>query len=91
MFADDVDGALLRGGKVAQRVLCVGEAAGDADGEEGRVVVDDIGVGEGGEVGGGAYIHTVKARVSANQRGEREGIAMLFRGRRWADRLRIVC
>lgn len=54
VFADDVDGALLRGGEVAQRVLCVGEAASEADGEEGGVVVDDVGVGEGGEVGGGA-------------------------------------
>ena len=54
MLADDVDGAFLAGCEVAQRVLGVGEAAREADGEEGRVVVDDVGVGEGGEVRGGA-------------------------------------
>ena len=54
MLADDVDGAFLRGREVAQRVFGVGEAAREADGEEGGVVVHDVGVGEGGEVGGGA-------------------------------------
>lgn len=51
VFADDVDGAFFGRFKVAQRVLGVGEAAREADGEEGWVVVDDHGVGEGGEVG----------------------------------------
>ena len=55
MFADDVDGAFFRRGEVAEGVLGVGEAAGEADDEEGWVVVDDLGVGEGGEVGGGAW------------------------------------
>ena len=48
MFADDIDGAFSRRGEVAQRVLCVGEAACEADGEEGRVVVDGVEVGIGG-------------------------------------------
>lgn len=38
-----------------QGVFCVGEAPREADGEEGRVVVYDLGVGEGGEVCGGAW------------------------------------
>ena len=54
MFADDVDGAFFCGFEVAQRVFGVGEAACEADGEEGRIVVDDVGVGEGGKVGGGS-------------------------------------
>ena len=54
MFADDVDGALLGRYEVAERILGVGEAACDADGEEGWIVVDDVGVGEGGEVCGRA-------------------------------------
>ena len=54
MFTDDVDGAFFRRFEVSQRVFGVGEAACKADGEEGRVVVDDVGVGEGSEVGGGA-------------------------------------
>lgn len=54
MLADDVDGAFFGGFEVAQSVFGVGEAAGEADGEEGRVVVDDVGVGEGSKVRGGA-------------------------------------
>ena len=65
VLADDVDGAFLAGCEVAQRVLGVEEAAREADGEEGRVVVDDVGVGEGGEVRGGAW-----EDVSARIRGE---------------------
>lgn len=48
VLADDVDCAFARRGQVAQSVLGVREAAREADGEEGRVVVDDVGVGEGG-------------------------------------------
>lgn len=55
MLGDEVDGAFAGGGEVAQGVFGVGEAAGEADGEEGGVVVYDLGVGEGGEVGRGAW------------------------------------
>ena len=55
MFADDVDGAFFRGFEVAQRVFGVGEAARETDGEEGRVVVDDVGIREGSEVRGGGW------------------------------------
>ena len=54
VFADDVYGAFLGGLEVAQRIFGVGEAACEADGEERGVVVDDVGVGEGGKIGGGA-------------------------------------
>ena len=54
MFTDDVDGAFLGGSKVAQRVFGVGEPAGEANGEERWIVVDDVGVGERSEVCGGA-------------------------------------
>ena len=54
MFANDVDGAFFRTFEVAQRVFGVGEAARETDGEERRVVVDDVGVREGSEVRGGA-------------------------------------
>lgn len=55
MLGDEVDGAFARGGQVAQGVLCVCEAAGEADSEERGVVVDDLGVGVRGEVCGGAW------------------------------------
>ena len=54
VFADDVDGAFFGRFQIAQRVFGVGEAACEADGEERGVVVYDVGVGEGSEVGGGA-------------------------------------
>ena len=54
VFADDVDGTFFGGFEVAQRVFGVGVAACEADGEERRVVVYDVGVGEWCEVGGGA-------------------------------------
>lgn len=54
MLADDVDGAFFGSFKVAQRVFGVGEAAGEANGEERWVVVYDIGVGEGSKVCRGA-------------------------------------
>ena len=47
MFGDKVDSAFTRCGQVTQGVLCVCEAAGEPDGEERGVVVDDLGVGEG--------------------------------------------
>ena len=40
MLRDEVDGAFARGREVAQGIFGVGEAAGEADGEEGGVVVD---------------------------------------------------
>lgn len=52
MLADDVDGAFLCLREVAQRVFSIGEAAGETDGEEGWVMIDDLGVGEGGQVCG---------------------------------------
>ena len=52
VVGDDVDGALAGGEEVPQGVFGVGEAAGESDGEDGGVVVDDLGVGEWGEVGG---------------------------------------
>ena len=54
MFADDVDGAFLGGFQVAQRVFGVGETAGEANGEERWIVVDNVGVGERSEVCGRA-------------------------------------
>ena len=55
MLADYVDGAFFCCGEVVQRVFCVGEAACEADCEEGGVVVYYLGVGEGGEVCRFAY------------------------------------
>ena len=55
VLGDDVDGAFFCGGEVGEGVFCVGEAAGEADDEEGGVVVDYLGVGEGGEVCGVAW------------------------------------
>ena len=54
MFTDDIDSAFLGGFKVAQRVFGVGETAGETNGKERGVVVDDVGVGERSEVCGGA-------------------------------------
>jgi len=51
VLREDVDAAFARGGQVAEGVFGVGEAAGEADGEEGGVVVYYLRVGEGGEVG----------------------------------------
>lgn len=48
VLADDVYNALARLRQVAQGVLRGVEAARVADDEDGRVVVDDLGVGEGG-------------------------------------------
>ena len=55
MFADYVDGAFFGRGEVAEGVFGVGEAAGETNGEEWGVVVDDLGVGEGSEVCGGSW------------------------------------
>lgn len=48
MFRYYVDGAFFRRCQVPKRVFGIGEAAGKADGEEGWVVVYDLGVGERG-------------------------------------------
>ena len=50
MLADDVDGAFFSSFEVAQRIFGVGKATCEANGKERRVVVYDVGVGEGGEV-----------------------------------------
>ncbi len=55
MFTNYVDGAFFGGGQVAQGVFGVGEAAGEADGEEGWVVIYYLSVGEGGEIRGAAW------------------------------------
>ena len=54
MLGDDVDDAFACFGEVAEGIFGVGEAAGETDGEDRGVVVDDVGVGEGGQVCGGA-------------------------------------
>lgn len=51
VLRDDVDGALARLDQVAQAVLLVVEAAAEADGEDGGVMVDDLCVAERAEVG----------------------------------------
>lgn len=60
MLADDIDGTLACGDQIEQCVFCVGEAAGDTDGEERRIVADEVSVGEGREVGRASYF--VKSR-----------------------------
>lgn len=55
MLADDVDGAFPCGGEVDEGILGIVEAAREAEDEERGVVVDHLKVGEGGEVGGGAW------------------------------------
>lgn len=52
MLGDDVERALAGFGEVAQGIFGFVEAAGVADDEDWRVVVDDLEVGEGGEIGG---------------------------------------
>jgi len=51
VFRYDVDGAFFRRCQIAEGVFGVGEAASEADGEEGWVVVYYLRVGEGCEVG----------------------------------------
>lgn len=51
MFRYYVDGALFRGSKVPEGVFGVGEAASESDGKERRVMVYDLSIGEGGEIG----------------------------------------
>lgn len=48
VLGDDVKGAFGSVAEVSQRVFGRGEASCKADCEQGRVVVDDIGVGVGG-------------------------------------------
>ena len=55
MLGDDVDDALARFAQVAQTVFGVVEAACVADDEDRGVMVDDLGVGEGGQVCAAAY------------------------------------
>ncbi len=59
VLGDYVDGAFFRGGEIGESVFCVGEAAGEADYEEGRVVVYYLGVGERGEVCRFAWVEGV--------------------------------
>lgn len=57
VLRDDVEGALARRVQVVQRVLGLGggaQAGGEANDKQGRVVVDDLEVAEGGQVGRGA-------------------------------------
>lgn len=56
MLRDHVERALAAVAQVGQRVLGLVPAAGEADDEERRVVVDDVEVGEGGEVGRRAWL-----------------------------------
>ena len=55
MLADDVDGTLACGDQIKQCVFCMGEAAGDTDGEERGIVADEVSVGEGREIGRASY------------------------------------
>ena len=55
VLADDVEGALARGGEIAERVLWSRKPAGEPEGKERGLVVDEGKVGEGGEVGGGTW------------------------------------
>ena len=48
VLGDDVKGAFRSVAEISQRVFSRGEASCKADCEQGRVVVDDIGVGVGG-------------------------------------------
>ena len=77
MFADDVDGAFFGSFQVAQRVFGVGVAACEANGEERRVMINDVGVGEGGKICRGTC-EGCQWRVS-------------FRALAKKDRLQIVC
>ena len=85
VFANDVDGAFFRRLKVAQRVFGVGKAACEADGEEWGVVVYDVGVGEGSEICGGAYVS------GCGQRKRRQDRFLEKRNVGLTDRLQIVC
>ena len=51
MLRDHVDRALLGFFQIAERVLGVGEATRETHSEERGVVIDDLGVGEGGKIG----------------------------------------
>lgn len=51
MVGEDGDAAAVGGEEVMEGVFGVREGAGEADGEERGVVVYELGVGEGGEVG----------------------------------------
>ena len=54
MLRDDVDDAFPRVGEVAEGVLGAVEATGVAESEDGRVMVDNLEVGEGSEICAGA-------------------------------------
>ena len=63
MLTDDVEGAFACQGQVAEGVLGVREGSGEADCEERGVVVDDVGVGERGKIGGCACGEWFERRV----------------------------
>ena len=52
MLGYDVNGAFFRRGKVTERVLCIGKAAGEAYYKERWIVVYNLSIGERGEVSG---------------------------------------
>ena len=65
MLGDHVDGALFCSSKVAERVFGVREATGEADGEEGWVMVYYLSVRERGEICRGTCSLQLNRSVSA--------------------------